>query len=201
MDISLQGVLVCCAGRAKGRSKSCFLPPVKRTDFYHALMCFVYTGFTVQAVFHLFPWHLFHKLQIHVVGFFFWSCVFLRAITCDCCDRLQCSGWHNSLFWSLALLGRLQALVCHPLIFPQPYEGHLTLHLYFLVGYFSFAVLWTRSDLSVFADLHRCSGGMEYFCWTFLSRDKRPWFSAANLLFAFFPLLCPIVLCLLWAFT
>lgn len=88
---------------------------------------FVHTGFTVQAVCHLFPWYLLRNLQIHIIVFFF------------------CSATWGTLASSSLFSDR----------------------------YFSVVVLWAPPDLSIFADLHRYSGVMEYFCWTFLSHHRK----------------------------
>lgn len=65
--------MVCCAGRAKGRSKSCFPPPHEKAGFLSCVdnPCFVHIGFTVREALHPFPWYLFHNLQIHVIGWVF----------------------------------------------------------------------------------------------------------------------------------
>lgn len=163
---------------------------MKRVDFYHALVVHVLSILVLQS----------KQCSISSLDIYFASCKYTFIFLCffsyslgivshefisDGHDRHQRSGWCNSLFQNLAFLMRLQALTCHNPIFLQPCEEPLTLHLYFLSGYFSVAVLWTSSDLFVFADLHRYSGSREYFCWTFFSQDRIPWFSAAHLLFSF----------------
>lgn len=183
----------------RGGVTHAFCLPMKKMDFYVLIVrVFVNVGFTVQVVFRLFPWHLF--LKLHICNLVFIS-VFLLIISFSVCKciwllLIDSSAQDEIILLELELLGRLQTLACHPSVFPQLCGE--TLCLYFRGGA---GVLWTPSDWPVFADLHRYSRVMDCFCWTFLSQNKRPEFSVAKLLFAFFPLLGPTVLCLLWAFA
>lgn len=174
------------------RVSHAFCLPMKKMDFYVLIVhVFVHTGFTVQVLFRLFPWHLFLKLQIHII-FFFFLLLIMSFSVCKCIWLLliDSSAQDDIILLELELLGRLQTLACHPSVFPQPCGG--TLCLYFLVAYFSVAVLWTPSDLPVFAALHRYSRGMDCFCWTFLSQNKRRDFLLQNCFLPFFPCRVPL---------
>lgn len=128
----------------------------------------------------------------YILSFFFllsvnheFFCVQMYLIVVD---RLQCSEWHNSS--GAGTPGEAADVGLSPFCLPSATQGNS-------LSLFSGGLLFcgssrTPSVSPVFADLQRYSRGMDCFCWTFLSQNKKPDFLLQNSFLPFFPCWVPL---------